>query len=204
MGELRTGRFNKSLLNTIKNSVLFRQFVDPYAQLTSVILCREHFKKILAFEKDNVYGFMRIVGEAAKKDSDFAKIRFELFSKQHVVIKDLHYAPTMKHDWLQWQQTVLDAEGHQSGSGQQRVCEIVTNMPYAPTRAGVEADCYEVLCRTMKATLSTMADKVNKRHNRRSQGSMQEDFGRDGGTRVVVSRAQHRQEYHRETNSQTL
>ena len=105
---------------------------------------------------------MRIVGEAAKKDSDFAKMRFELFSKQHAVIKDLHYAPTMKHDWLQWQQTVLDAEGHRSGSGQQRVREIIKSMPYAPTRAGVEADCYEVLCRTMKATLSTVADKVKK------------------------------------------
>ena len=119
VGESRTGWFNGSLFNTIKNSVLFTVFFGaPYAQLTGLILCREHFKNALASEKDKVRDFMRIVGEAAKKDSDVAKICFELFSKQHALIKDLHHAPTMKQDWLQWQQTVLDAEGHQSGSGQ--------------------------------------------------------------------------------------
>ena len=157
------GLVNESLFNTINTSVLFTVFDGaPYVQATGLILCREHFKNALASEKDNFHDFLRIVDEAGKKDSDFAKIRCELFSKQHSIIKDLHYAPTTKQDWLQWQKTILETQGHQSGSGLQKVHEIIRYMPYAPTRAGVEGDCYEVLCRTMKATMNTMADKVKQ------------------------------------------
>ena len=56
----------------------------------------------------------------------------------------------------------MHQEGAQSGSGRQQVTQVIRNMPYAPTRAVVEADCFEVMCRTMKATLGTMADRVRK------------------------------------------
>lgn len=134
----------------------------PYAQLSGLILCREHFKNALGSKKDSFHDFMKLCEEAAKKDSTWGPIRYELLTKKHAIIKDLHYAQTVKLDWLQWQTTILDEEGHQSGSGRQRVREIIRYMPYGPTRAAVEADCLEVICRTMKATMCTMASRVSK------------------------------------------
>ena len=163
----RTGKhetsFNETLFNTICQSVLFMVSDGaPYAQLSGMLLCRNHFKKALGSEKDTVHDFMRITEEVAKKDCTWGPVRYELFSKKHAIIKDLHYAPTVKREWHEWQNTILGKEGHQSGSGPQQVCEIIRYMPYGPTRASVEADCLEVLCRTMKATLCTMADRASK------------------------------------------
>ena len=56
----------------------------------------------------------------------------------------------------------MSKDGKQSGSGQQSVAVDIKGMPYAPTRVGVEADCFEVLCRTLKATMLTMAERADK------------------------------------------
>ena len=88
-------------------------------------------------------------------------LSFFFFSKKHGIIKDLHYATTVKEQWRQWQREVIDQEGTQGGAAQ-----VIDYMPYAPTRAAVEADCLEVLCRTMKATLGTMSDRINKSSDR--------------------------------------
>ena len=149
---------NKALFNKIKDSVLFTNFDGaPYAQLSGVQLCREHFKKALGAEKDSFHDFIKLTEEAAKKDADWGPTRLELFSKKHAIIKDLHYAMTVKDQWRQWQKEVIHQEGAQGGAAQ-----VIDYMPYAPTRAAVEADCLEVLCRTIKATLGTMSDRINK------------------------------------------
>ena len=154
---------NENLFKKINESVLFTIFDGaPYAQLGGLALCREHFKNALGAEKDTFHDFIKITEEAAKKDPAWAPIRCELLTKKHSIIKDLHYAPTVKEHWLQWQKEVLSQEGSQSGSGRQKVNSVIQFMPYAPTRAAVEADCFEVVCRTMKATLCTMAERVNK------------------------------------------
>ena len=64
---------------------------------------------------------------------------------------------TVKEQWRQWQKEVIHQEGAQGGAAQ-----VIDYMPYAPTRAAVEADGLEVLCRTIKATLGTMSDRINK------------------------------------------
>ena len=163
LGTIRAFCQNETLLNTICMSVIFTVFDGaPYAQLSGLILCREHFKNALGSKKDSFHDFMKLCEEAAKKDSTWGPIRYELLTKTHAIIKDLHYAQTVKLDWLQWQTTILDDEGHQSSSGRQRVREIIRYMPYGPARAAVEADCLEVICRTMKATMCTMASRVSK------------------------------------------
>ena len=163
LGTIRAFCQNETLLNTICMSVIFTVFDGaPYAQLSGLILCREHFKNALGSKKNSFHDFMKLCEEAAKKDSTWGPIRYELLTKKHAIIKDLHYAQTVKLDWLQWQTTILDDEGHQGGSGRQRVRDIIRYMPYGPTRAAVEADCLEVICRTMKATMCTMASRVSK------------------------------------------
>jgi hypothetical protein len=154
---------NENLFKKINESVLFT-ILDgaPYAQLCGLILCREHFKNALGAEKDTFHDFIKITEEPAKKDPAWGPIRYELLAKKHSIIKDLHYASTVKADWQQWQKEVLSQEGSQSGCGSHQVTSIIQFMPYAPTRAAVEADCFEVWCRTMKATMCTMADRVSK------------------------------------------
>ena len=88
---------NEALFNKIKDSVLFTIFDGaPYAQLCGVILAREHFTRALGSEKDTFHDFIKITEEAAKKDADWGPIRLELLSKKHAIIKDLHYAMTVK------------------------------------------------------------------------------------------------------------
>ena len=102
---LTNGRsLNETLFNKLKESVLFTVFDGaPYAQLSGVLLCRGDFKKALGSEKDTYHDVIKLTEESAKKDADWGPIRYELLSKKHSMIKDLHYAATVKEDWLQWQ-----------------------------------------------------------------------------------------------------
>ena len=156
------GALNDDLFKAIKDNVLFTVFDGAnYAQNTGRILCTDVFKKALTSEKDNFHDFLRITGQAAQKDTHFEVIHRELFAKQHAIIKDLHYAPKVKDMWLRCQQTVLDRDGHQGGrrDGPQAITTRIQYMPYAPTRATVEPDCFEVFDRTMIACLMTMAER---------------------------------------------
>ena len=137
------GTFDADLYNSVRQSIRFTVFDGaPYAQLTGRLLCREQFTNALASEKDNFHDFMRIIEEAAKKDKHWGPIRAQLIAKKHSIVKDCHYAATTKEIWHRCQQTIIDRRGHQSGNGSQQVKTIIKHMPYCPTRAGAEADCF--------------------------------------------------------------